>query len=179
MILFIDRNFDNLISELREVASTLDYKFMYYNPKNATSSSSNKDQIKTELQQFGIKEGSLKLNVCHKACDLFHDNIKIRTIGFVKVAPNAVIPKHVDNKTNRSSVFSIPLTPDYENYKPPTFYEFETNWVNKPFFMPTEKLHSVENNNYERINFQMGFGYSIDEITNLYLNNMLFKNNNQ
>lgn len=178
MIFFVDYNFGSLLTELARTALTLDYKYMYYNPMNATSSSNNTTQTKTELQQFGVKEGSLKLSVCQQMCNLFKDDIKIRTVGFVKVSPNAVIPKHVDNKINRSTVFSIPLTPDFKNYVTPTFYDFKAEWKNKPFFMPTEYLHSIENNNYERINFQIGFGYSIDEIKKLYENKALFKNSN-
>ena len=40
--------------------------------------------------------------------------------------------------------------------------------------MPTEKLHSVDNNEYTRVNFQIGFEYSIDTMNNYYKNGQLF-----
>tara|TARA_B100000508_G_C11460980_1_gene279242 strand:- start:781 stop:1314 length:534 start_codon:yes stop_codon:yes gene_type:complete len=176
MIFFIKNEIEYFINELIIVSTKLNYKNMYYDPNNATSSSTKTNQIKTDLQQYGIKEGSLKLDICQKVCNLFNEDIKIKTVGFVKIEANKIIPKHVDNKFNRSTVFSIPLIPDFENYKPPTFYDFTVLWENKPFFMPTEKEHSVENNNFDRINFQIGFGYPIEKMKLLYQNKKLFKN---
>lgn len=176
MIFFIKNEVDHLINELTTVSTKIDYKNMYYNPDDATSSSTKTNQIKTDLQQYGIKEGSLKLNICRKMCDIFNEDIKIKTVGFVKIKSNKIVPKHVDNKYNRSTVFCVPLIPKFENYQPPTFYNFTFSWQNYPFFMPTEMPHSVENNKYNRINFQIGFGYPIEELKSLYENKKLFKN---
>lgn len=175
MILFIDHQpLDDLIPKLRQVSSTLSYKHMYYDAESATSSSTNKRHIKTELQQFGVKEGSLNLDVVHEVCNVFYSDIDIRTIGFVKIDPNQKIGKHVDNKINRRTTLSIPLTPQFKKYAPVRF-EFNVEWKDKIFFMPTEKPHSVENNSYQRINFQLGFGYSIDHIKHLYNTGRLFR----
>tara|TARA_B100001094_G_C17922300_1_gene666528 strand:- start:219 stop:767 length:549 start_codon:yes stop_codon:yes gene_type:complete len=181
MIIFLQNNNLNLlIPELRHHGaysphfSGVNYKHMYYNITNTTSSSTDKTQIKTELQQYGIKEGILKLDIVHKVCNLFPKNIKIKTLSFVKINPNKKIDKHVDNKKNRSTVLSIPLAPNFSKYKPVTFYDFETNWIDLPFLMPTEKLHSVDNNEYTRVNFQIGFEYSIDTMNNYYKNGQLF-----
>lgn len=147
---------------------------------NANKGEPKREGIKIPLQQFGIKEGIRKFDACRDLERRLNPDLKYSTMSMVRFPPNTKIAPHIDNQI-RATVLSIPLVPKLNMYSFTKFYtedsknELEVfDWPAEAFFFATYYRHGVVNNNHERINFQIGFPYSIEHLYGLYKSRKIF-----
>lgn len=101
----------------------------------------------------------------------------------MRQSPNTPGPIHIDNPNGRNCVIISPLLPKID-YVPTQFWESFDSTVplatadfsdRMPALINTQKLHNINNNNNLRMNFQLCFEKSFNEIRNLLIDEKLFK----
>ena len=100
----------------------------------------------------------------------------------MKHYPGTPVPIHIDNPNGRNCVIITPLIPTVD-YVPTLFwktfedsepYEVATFSNGESILVNTQVLHSLTNNNNLRMNFQICFEKSFQEVKQLLLENKLF-----
>lgn len=103
---------------------------------------------------------------------------------FVRHQPGAKVFKHTDDPNKRNTVLSIPLTPVIEY--PPTYF-FTSREETKPVavakftnlnacLLNTQQVHGLINTSTDlRINFQLAFNESFEQVRDIIINKTLFK----
>jgi hypothetical protein len=83
---------------------------------------------------------------------------------FIKQEPNTKVKKHIDNpKWKRNTVILIPLF-WHQDYAPAYYIDGVKVTHETPIFFNTQLEHYVNNNDYNRYNFQICFEEPIEEV---------------
>lgn len=103
---------------------------------------------------------------------------------FVRHQPGVKVLKHTDDPNKRNTVLSMPLTPN-TNYPPTYFFNSreETHPVAVARFtnlnaclLNTQQVHGLINTSTDlRINFQLAFNESFEQVRDMIINKTLFK----
>lgn len=118
-----------------------------------------------------------------KLLNRFNKSLVVSTVLFIKFDRHEGIPPHVDDNLNRSSCVTWALSPEISQFAPVLFYKElggpvsdTVFYTTNPLLLNTRVVHAVENNNYDRISFQVCFSNPIEELYELYTNNQFFTN---
>lgn len=162
--------FDDLLEELYETEKSIQYKIYKTTSRTLEANPTFKNNCETEMLIYTEKEGCFELPVVKRICErlIFVPN----TASFIKLLPGVIMPPHRDNVDTRCSHFIIPIFPLNNNYTTTMFYDNKKNVIDRcqfstgPVIINTQELHSVQNNKYERIQFNLGFSESIYDWNN-------------
>jgi hypothetical protein len=94
--------------------------------------------------------------------------------------PHEQVIRHIDRPPFRKSAILTPLLPAL-NYAPTNFYENDVKVTEIDFkdrnsvLFNTQKFHDVKNGDSVRLNFQIVFSETFEEVLDLVLNDRLFK----
>ena len=123
-----------------------------------------------EIKEF--KEVSELIKSCNGAC---------YGVVFIMQLPNTVVPRHVDGPSFRRSVLATPLLP-YTNYPSTYFYENEYDDAvasidfsdRNSVLFNTSKFHDLKANDSIRVNFQMVFSDTFEDVYKRVIEDKLF-----
>ena len=126
--------------------------------------------------------GIISTNEVNYIQSLINNKFKINAVVFLKFLPNAFIFPHVDDSLSRTSCITWALSPEIENFSPVKYYNsYNENDLNeikyyseKPLILNTRNIHSMKNNNFERISVQLCLSNTIEELALADLKNELF-----
>jgi hypothetical protein len=111
---------------------------------------------------------------------IVNPSLELNGIAFLKFLPNKSIFPHCDDHDLRTSCLTWALSPDIDNFAPVIYHYTEnkiseiTYYNNCGLILNTKNMHSVVNNEFERISVQLCFSNSIQELALADLKNNLF-----
>ncbi len=116
-----------------------------------------------------------------KIIDSFQDhlNVTYRQAQIFRMKPNEFGLIHKD--TDRSCGILFPITPIGDNFAPIRFHDSNKqqvealNYSEQAIILNVLEYHSIQNNQYERINFQIDFNLPYEQVVHLYHTGDLFK----
>ena len=158
----------------RIISDSLSQKLIEYFYDNENNFSSIPDGnwylLSEEVKEF--KEVSELIKSCSIRCN----------VVLLKHLPNTQITRHVDGGWYRRSVLATPLLP-YKDYPSTYFYENEYDDAvtaidftdRNSVLFNTNKYHDLKVNDLVRVNFQMVFSETFENVYNLILEDKLFK----
>lgn len=130
----------------------------------------------------GPNKGIVKTDEIRYLENLINKKFVVNTVVFLKFLPGASIFPHVDDSLLRTSCITWALTPDIKNFSPvfyhKSFDDFSFSEIKyyseKPLILNTRNVHSMKNNNFERISIQLCLSNPITELVLADLNGDLF-----
>jgi hypothetical protein len=111
---------------------------------------------------------------------IVNPDLKLNGVAFIKFLPNKSIFPHCDDVDLRTSCLTWALSPKIDFFAP-VIYHYSENKVSEikyynecGLILNTKKMHSVVNNEFERISVQLCFSNPIEELVLADLRNNLF-----
>lgn len=111
---------------------------------------------------------------------LINKKFKINAVVFLKFLPYGYIDPHVDDSLLRTSCITWALSPNIQDVSPVIYHNDDLSvneiryYTENPLILNTRNIHSVQNNNFERILVQLCFSNPIKELVVADFNNELF-----
>lgn len=117
-----------------------------------------------------------------KIIEAFHEDLGItyKDAQIFRMKPNDYGLIHKD--TDRTCGILFPITPIGEQFAPIRFHDSAKqeveilNYSEQAIILNVLEYHSIQNNQHERINFQIDFQLPYEEVVQLYKDGKLFKN---
>lgn len=118
----------------------------------------------------------------------FNNNLKMpegKLVTFIKFNKGSGIFPHIDDAIKRSTTFAWAVNLDPIEFSPILFHDPDdkTKIVDRGYYKKegivfnTQKIHSVQPGDKERVSFQISFSNPIEEVYDLYLKGQLFDKN--
>lgn len=111
---------------------------------------------------------------------IINPNLKLNGIAFIKFLPNTSIFPHCDDHDLRTTCLTWALSPDLDLFAPVIYHYTEEKISEIKYYnecglmLNTKNMHSVVNNNFERISVQLCFSNTIEELVLADFENKLF-----
>ena len=165
-------DFSELHEELYDVGMNKIPYYQYKTTQNTVKSNPHyMSDIVTDMLIYTENDGCFDIPVVKSIVDKLP--FKPNTASFIKLEPFVTMPIHRDNKELRKSHLIIPILPLNSNFTTTKFY-LNDNIIDqaeistKPVIINTQEEHGLKNNEYTRIQFNLGFSEGIEDWYELF-----------
>ena len=166
-------DFSKYYEELYDVGINQIKYYRYKTTKKTVESNPDyQSDIITDMLIYTEKDGCFDIPIVKSIVNELP--FKPNTASFIKLEKYVTMPIHKDDKILRKSHLIIPILPLNSNFTTTKFYDSNNKVIDeaifdiKPVIINTQEKHGLNNNEYTRIQFNLGFSEGIRDWYELF-----------